>query len=584
MFRLFKYLKPYWWQCVILLIAIYAQVWGTLELPTLMSKIVNDGIVAGDQPFIWQTGGWMVACTAISAIGALISSYFSAKVGAAVSRDIRDDIYQTILKFSVSEMDHFSTASLITRTTGDVAQVQTTIIMCLSMLLRAPMMAIGAIIQAVEIAPDMIWIIILAVAILLTLVTSILLIVVPKFTLYQKLIDKITLLTRENLTGLRVIRAFNNQKTEQEKFRATNTKLMKTDMFIGKVMSLDTPLMTLVFNGTALLCIWIGINLMGNDIAYLGNMMAFMQYAIQVVLSFLFLAILVVMLPRANVSAKRINEVLRTKPKITWPEKTNVKESSSPSVEFKHVSFAYPGAEENVLTDISFKAIAGKTTAIIGSTGSGKSTIVSLIPRAYNPTSGEILINNTEVKNYAESDLMQKIGYVPQRAFLFSGNIKENIAFGNTKADEKTIKRAAEIAEADEFISKFKDNYNSPITEGGTNVSGGQKQRLSIARAIAKNPEIYIFDDAFSALDMKTDQKLRQNLAKITGNAVTIIVAQRISTIKTADQIIVLEAGKIVGHGTHHELLNDCKVYQEIAKSQLSDKEYEKEVQDARTR
>ncbi|MBQ3409890.1 ABC transporter ATP-binding protein, partial [Candidatus Saccharibacteria bacterium] len=576
MFKLLKYLRPYWWQCLILLAAIYAQVWGGLELPTLMSRIVNEGIVAGDQPFIWHTGGVMVIYTLISAVGALVASFLSARIGSALSRDLRNDIYKKVISFSISEMDHFSTASLITRTTGDIAQVQNTIIMCLSMLLRAPMMAIGAIIQAVEIAPDMIWIIVLAVVVLLILVSSILAIVVPKFTLYQKLIDKITLLTRENLTGLRVIRAFNNQKLEQEKFNRTNTKLMKTDIFIGKVMSLDSPLMTLVFNGTTLLCIWIGIKLMGTDISYLGNMMAFMQYAIQVVMSFLFLTVLIVMLPRANVSAKRINEVLHTRPKITWPAKTSGTPDEVPSVEFRHVDFAYPGAEEKVLRDISFKAAAGQTTAFIGSTGSGKSTIVNLIPRFHDATSGEVLVNGLSVKNYAEPDLMQKIGHVPQRAFLFSGNIKSNITFGNTAADDQTIQHAAAVAQASEFISKLEDQYQSHIAEGGTNVSGGQKQRLSIARAIAKNPAIYIFDDSFSALDMKTDKKLREALHKITGKSVTIIVAQRISTIKSAQQIIVLDAGKIVGRGTHTELLKSCKVYQEIAKSQLSEAEYKK--------
>lgn len=582
MFKLLKYLGPYWWQCLILLAAIYAQVWGGLELPTLMSKIVNEGIVTGNETLIWQTGGVMVIYTLISAAGALIASFLSSRIGAALSRDIRNDIYKQVISFSISEMDHFSTASLITRTTGDIAQVQNTIIMCLSMLLRAPMMAVGAIIQALEVAPDMIWIIVLSVVVLLVLVVSILSIVIPKFTLYQKLIDKITLLTRENLTGLRVIRAFNNQKLEQDKFNRTNTKLTKTDIFIGKVMSLDSPLMTLVFNGTTLLCIWIGIKLMETDISYLGNMMAFMQYAIQVVMSFLFLTVLIVMLPRANVSAKRINEVLKTRSKITWKNKTAGTPDETPSVEFRHVDFAYPGADGKVLRDISFKAAAGQTTAFIGSTGSGKSTIANLVPRFHDATNGEVLVSGVNVKDYAENDLMQKIGHVPQRAFLFSGNIKSNITFGNLSADEKTMKAAAKTAQASEFISKLPDEYQSHISEGGTNVSGGQKQRLSIARAIAKNPAIYIFDDSFSALDMKTDKKLREALQKITKKSVTLIVAQRISTIKNAEQIIVLDAGKIVGRGTHKELLNSCKVYQEIAKSQLSEKEYEKEVKYAR--
>lgn len=583
MLKLLKYLKPYWWQVVILLASIFLQVWGGLQLPALMADIVNQGISTSNTGFIWQTGIYMVLWALASALGALSASFFSAKLGSAIGRDLRNDVFKKILSFSIDEIDKFTTASLITRTTNDVLQVQQTMVLCLSMLIRAPLMAIGAIFQAFATAPDMTWIIALAVTVLLVLTISILAVVIPQFNIYQKLVDKITLLTRENLTGLRVVRAFNTESAQEKKFARTNSKFARTDTFIGRVMSLQSPLMTLVFNGTSLLCIWIGINLMEKDIAYLGNMMAFMQYAIQTVLSFLFLAMLFAMLPRANVSAKRINAVLGTRPKIHWPTTTKGVPSHTPSIEFKKVSFAYNGAEEKVLHDISFKAASGETTAFIGSTGSGKSTLINLVPRFHDATTGEIIINGLNIKDYSEDDLMQRIGYIPQRGFLFSGDIKSNIAFGAPNATQSQVEQAAKVAQAQEFISKLEKGYNSHIAEGGTNVSGGQKQRLSIARAVAKDPEIYIFDDSFSALDMKTDAELRSALKPITKDAITLIVAQRVSTIKDADQIIVLDRGKIVGRGRHYQLLRDCEIYREIAKSQISDQEFEEEIKYAQT-
>ena len=581
MLKFFRYLGPYWLQAVLLLAAIAAQTWFGLQLPALMAQIVNHGIVQQDMPFIWQTGALMLVFATFAALGALVASFFSARLGTALARDIRRDIYKKVLQFSIAETDQFSTASLITRTTNDVAQVQVAIILCLSMLLRAPMMCIVAIIQAFATAPNMTWIIALAVVILLGLVITILSVVIPKFKLYQKLVDKITLITRENLTGLRVIRAFNNQAHEAKKFSDTNHQLRDTDIFIGKVMSLQSPLMMLIFNGTTLLCIWIGVQHLTEDISYLGNMMAFMQYAVQVIMSFLFLTILFVMLPRANVSAGRINQVLSTQSKIIWKDTTKGIPEVRPSVEFKNVSFAYPGASEKVLQDISFIAKAGETTAFIGSTGSGKSTLINLVPRFHESTSGEVLVNGINVKDYAENDLMGRIGHVPQRGFLFSGNINSNITFGAEDASAEQVERAAEIAQAKEFIKQLKSGYLHHIAEGGTNVSGGQKQRLSIARALAKNPQIYIFDDAFSALDMKTDAKLRAALKDITTDAVTLIVAQRISTIKSAEQIIVLNEGKMVGRGSHYHLLKTCAIYREITKSQLSDAEYSAELKKA---
>ena len=583
MFKMLRFLRPYWKQAVVLVFAIGIQAWGTLRLPTLMSEIVNKGIVAGDEGQILLIGLRMVLWAVISAGGALLSSYLSARIGSAIGRDMREEIFSKILSFSISEIDDFSTASLITRTTNDISTVQSTLIMMLSMMLRVPMMAIGAIVEAIALAPDMTWIIALAVAVLVFFIVLILSLVMPKFMLYQKLIDKVNLLTRENLTGLRVIRAFNNEKYEQRKFEETNTKIMKTDFFISKLMGLETPLMTLIFNGTSLLCIWIGISHLEFDASYLGKMMAFMQYATQVILSFFFLAILFVMIPRASVSAKRIDEVLKTKQKINWKQNGGGDRAVEPSIEFKKVSFKYAGADEDVISNVSFTAKAGETTAFIGSTGSGKSTLINLVPRFYDVTKGQILIDGVDVREYSSKGLMKKIGYVPQKGFLFSGTVKSNILFGvDDKNDEARMKEAAEIAQASEFIAKLPEKYESRIVEGGTNVSGGQRQRLSIARAVAKNPEIYIFDDAFSALDMKTDKKLREALKPVTKNSIVLIVAQRVSTIRDAEQIIVLDQGKVVGIGTHAELIKKCKVYQEICKSQLSEKEYKKEVSDAR--
>ena len=582
MLRLFKFLKPYWWQVIILILSVTIQVWTTLRLPALMADIINDGIVPGDTDYIWAVGLKMIGLAAVSAIGAFISSYFSARVGANFARDIRAAVFAKVLNFTLADLKDFSTASLITRTTNDVNQVQGAVMMILSMMLRAPLFCIISLIMAIQTAPDMSWIIAIGVVAILGTVILIMSLVIPKFKIFQQLVDKITLITRENLTGLRVIRAFNNEKLEKKKFVKTNDKMTKLLIFIDKILELQNPFINIIFNGTTLLCSWIGISLLSKDFAYLGNMTAFAQYVSHVMMAFLMLSMLFVMLPRANVSAHRINEVLRKTTKITWKEKTAAMPGKIPSVEFKNVDFRYGDAAEKVLDKISFKAVAGETTAFIGSTGSGKSTIVNLVPRFYEATSGEVLINGVSVKDYEKNDLIKRIGFVPQRGMLFSGTITSNIKFGAPNATLEQVKRAAEIAQAKNFIEKLPEKYNAHISQGGTNVSGGQKQRLSIARAICKEPDIYVFDDSFSALDMKTDRNLRAALKDISGDAVVLIVAQRVSTIKDADQIVVLDSGKVVGKGKHLELLNNCRVYQEIVKSQLSEKEYNDELKLAR--
>lgn len=578
MLKLFRYLKPYLWQTILLLLLIMGQVWCSLQLPALMADIVNEGIMKSDLDYIWRTGVWMIGFALLASVCAFLVNFISSWLSSRMVRDIRNDFFAHVISLSITEIDNFSTASLINRTMNDIFQAQQAITMILMVGVRAPLTCLLAITQAITTAPDMTWIIALAVITIIFLTVVIMAIVMPKFKIIQQLSDRITSLTRENLTGLRVIRAFNNEKLEQRKFERVNTENTRLNTFVDVVMSLENPLISLVFNGTTLLCVWIGISLITTSFSYLGNMMAFMQYAIQVIMSFLMLTMLFVVLPRASVSAKRVNEVFDTKSSIKWQPETIGKPDLNPSVEFFHVDFAYRGAEEKVLQDISFTARAGETTAFIGSTGSGKSTLINLVPRFYEATGGEIKINGIKLQDYAETDLMRRIGYVPQRGVLFAGTVRSNILFGTPDADDERLKLAAEVSQSAEFINKLEKKYDSHIAQGGTNVSGGQRQRLSIARAIAKDPDIYIFDDSFSALDLKTDAKLRAALKPVTKNAVTLIVAQRISTIKNAEQIIVLDKGKMVGRGTHLELLEKCKIYREIAESQLSPQEFATEL------
>lgn len=586
MLKSIKYLKPYFWQCLLIVLGVALQVYTALELPALSSDIMNKGVAESNMSFIFQTGLLMLGVTALGSLGSIVSSYFSAKVSSRVSMDMRKDVFAKVMSLSFADVEKFSTASLITRTTADIWTVQRTLIMSLTMMVRVPFMAIGAIIQAFRTAPNMTWIIAVSVVILFIQAAILISLAIPKFKVYQKILDKINSITRENLTGIKVIRALNKQKYEENKFERSNEKLKTTDIYISKVMAFQQPVVNLVFNLTAVLIIFIGVSNLHTDMSYLGRMLAFSQYSAQVLMSFLFLTFLFVMIPRGNVSSKRISEVLETKSQITFKDQMTETPSEVPSVEFKHVTFSYGKKSEAIIEDISFVAKAGQTTAFIGSTGSGKSTLINLVPRFFDATEGEVLINNLNIKEYTENTLMDKIGYVPQRGYLFTGTVRSNILYGveNLKKSEldARMRHAAKIAQAEEFVTKLKDQYDASISQGGTNVSGGQRQRLAIARALAKQPEILIFDDAFSALDMKTDKKLREDLKSEIKDTVVLIVAQRISTIKEAEQIIVLDQGKMVGKGTHLELLKKCKVYQEIAKSQFSEEEFADEMRQAK--
>ncbi|RJQ44752.1 MAG: ABC transporter ATP-binding protein [Anaerolineaceae bacterium] len=524
--------------------------------------------------YILRTGSMMLLLTLLSVACSIVVGFLSAKIAAGLARDIRRDTFKKVESFSKTEFDKFSTASLITRSTNDVTQIQMAVIMIIRMAFYAPIMGVGAVIYAVEKSPSLTWIIALGVVILISLVVSIFSIALPKFKIIQSLIDRLNLVTRENLSGMMVIRAFNNQKFEENRFDKANLDLTNNSLFVNRVMVIMMPMMTVLMNGMSLLIIWVGAHEVAQSLMQVGDMMAFLQYAMQVVMSFLMLSIMFIILPRASVSANRIADVLAVDLVIKDPEEPKVfSENAKWKVEFRHVSFRYPGAEEDVLHDINFTALPGQTTAIIGSTGSGKSTVVNLIPRFYDVTDGAIYIDGLDIREVKQSDLRDKIGYIPQKGMLFSGTIESNLRYADENASMETLKSAADIAQATEFISTMTDGMASEISQGGMNVSGGQKQRLAIARALVKKPPIYIFDDSFSALDYKTDSALRKALKESTGSSTILIVAQRISTIKNAEQIVVLDEGRVVGKGTHKELMETCKTYREIALSQLSKEE-----------
>ncbi|MDK2946086.1 ABC transporter ATP-binding protein [Geotoga petraea] len=538
-----------------------------VELGLDVDKMQND--------YILSTGFWMLMVSLLSAASTIVVSLLSARIGAGAAKDIRYDVFSKVENFSNSEFVKFSTASLITRTTNDIIQIQLVLIMMIRMVFYAPIMGTGGIIRALDTSPSMSWIIVLAVIVLLGLIAVIFAIALPKFKKMQKLIDRLNLVTRENLSGMMVIRAFNTQKFEEERFDKANTELTKTQLFINRVMVSMMPIMMFIMNGVMVLIVWIGAHQISESSLQVGDMMAYMQYAMQIIFSFLMLSAMFIILPRATVSANRIKEVLDVDPEIKDPE--NPKNIKNPKglVEFKNVSYKFPHAEEPILKNISFTAEPGKTTAIIGSTGSGKSTLVNMIPRFYDATEGQVLIDGIDVREITQNELRKQIGYVPQRGVLFSGDIESNLKYADKNAPEELINKAIDIAQAREIVEEKEEGIHAPISQGGSNVSGGQKQRLSIARALVKKPNVFIFDDSFSALDFKTDSKLRKKLKEETGNSTLIIVAQRIATIKNAEQIIVLDEGKIVGKGTHNELMESCETYKEIALSQLSREELE---------
>lgn len=533
------------------------------ELGMDTDKLQND--------YIFKVGLIMLAFTLISSIASILVSFIVSKIATKTAKNLRHDIFRKVESFSNNEFNKFSTASLITRTTNDITQIQTTLINSVRTLFYAPILAFGGTIMALNKSTSMYWTIFLGIIILIALIASIFVVVFPKFNLVQKLVDKFNLVTKENLSGIMVIRAFGTQKFEEKRFDDANKKLTQTDLFINRIMALMMPTMTLLMNLISVLIVWTGSHQIENSQMQVGDMIAFMQYSIQIIMAFLMISAMFIMVPRATVSAKRIAEVLETESSITDQiNTTKVKKSQiKGKVEFKNVSFRYADAQENVLENINFTALPGQTTAFIGPTGSGKSTLINLIPRFFDVTSGEILIDGINIKDISQADLHDIIGYVPQKGILFSGDIESNLKFGDENASQEDLKLAADISQSTEFINSNKDGFKRKISQNGSNVSGGQRQRLSIARAILKNAPIYIFDDSFSALDLKTDAALRKALYQHTENSTILVVAQRISTIMNAEQIVVLDNGKIVGIGTHQELLKNCETYKEIALSQL---------------
>ena len=526
--------------------------------------------------YLLKTGGQMAVLALLGMAASIMVAFLASRVGASAGRDLRSGVFHKVVGFSNNEFNHFSTASLITRSTNDIQQIQMLIVMLLRMVLYAPILAIGGVLQVMKTNVSMSWIIGLAVIIIAFVVLLLFLVVMPKFKVLQNLVDKLNLVTREILTGLPVIRAFSTEKHEEERFDDANRTLTKTNLFVNRAMTFMMPVMMFVMNGVSVLIVWTGAHGISDGQMQVGDMMAFIQYTMQIIMGFLMLCMISIMLPRAAVAADRVEEVLKSETMIHDPkQEKHFPEDGKGVLTFDHVFFRYPGADEDVLEDITFTAKPGETTAIIGSTGSGKSTLVNLIPRFYDVTSGDITLDGVDIREVKQHELREKLGYVPQKGVLFSGDIASNIMFGNSHGSDDEMIEAAEIAQATEFIDTKPEKYKSPISQGGSNVSGGQKQRLSIARAIAKHPQVFIFDDSFSALDYKTDVTLRRALAEKTSGSTVLIVAQRISTILHAEQIIVLDEGKVAGKGTHAELLKNCPVYREIAESQLSRKELE---------
>ncbi len=571
-----KYYRPYVWLILLNLAFLFGQAMCELALPGYMSDIINNGIVAQDMDYIKKVGIIMIAVSAATVLFSLAGSFIAARVSARSSRDIRRALFTRVTDFSEAELEEFSTASLITRSTNDVQMVQQATVMILRLACFAPMMGAGAVVRALGTSVSLSWTIGLALLAIIGIMAVSFFLVFPKFRVLQSKLDNLNLIIKERLSGVLVIRAFNTQKTEEERFDLANIDLTKINMFTNRAMSFMMPALMFVMNAVSILIVWAGAHLIEADKLMIGDMLAYLQYAMHVIMSFLFITMIFIMIPRAAVSAQRIGQVLDTEPTIEDPQQPVSPSAHRGLVEFRDVSFAYPDAEEQALENISFIAQPGKTTAIIGGTGSGKSTLVSLIPRFYDVTGGQIMVDGVDVRSMTQHELREQIGYVPQKGLLFSGTIASNLRYGREDAGETDMIEAAEIAQAMEFIREKEDGFDEEVSQGGTNVSGGQKQRLSIARALIKKPRIYIFDDSFSALDFRTDRALRGALKEKVGDSTVIIVAQRINTIMDADQIVVLDDGRVAGIGTHGQLLEGCEVYREIALSQLSEEELER--------
>ena len=564
-----KYFKPYIPYILAAVVLLFAEAMLELALPGYMADIIDDGIIAGDMKQIYKIGILMIGISAAIVLCATGVSLFASKTAARSARDIRKAVFRKVMHFANEEMEDFSTASLITRSTNDIQQIQMAAVMTLRLGMFAPVMGIGAIIKALRTSVSLAWTIGIAFGAIVILMAFMFIITLPKFKVVQEKVDKLNLVMNERLRGILVIRAFNTQKYEEDRFDHANNDLTKLNLFVNRAMSVMMPVMMLIMNLTSILIVWAGAHYIDAGNLEIGSMLAFIQYAMQIIISFLFIAMMFIFLPRAAVSMGRVGEILKKEISITDKENTQEIRDKCGVVEFKNVSFRYANAEDAVLSDISFTARSGETTAFIGSTGSGKTTLVNLIPRFFDVTEGSITIDGVDIRDMKQHELREMIGYVPQKGMLFSGDIKSNIAYGAEDKSFENIKRAAEVAQAEDFIMEKEEGFNAPVAQGGTNVSGGQKQRLSIARALAKKAPIYIFDDSFSALDFKTDAALRKELKKSAGESTLLIVAQRISTIADADQIVVLNEGRIAGKGTHKELMQTCGVYREIASSQL---------------
>ena len=573
MTRLLRYAEPYFWLILAAVMLLFGQAMCDLALPDYMSDIVNEGIATGDTGTIIGIGFRMILISLTGGMLSIAVGYLASRVGAGIGQQLRIDLFEKVESFSNVEFDRFSTSSLITRTTNDVTQVQTLVIMMIRMIFYAPIMGIGGIIHAVNNSASMSWIIALAIVVLVGIIATLFSLALPRFKVIQTLVDRLNQVVRENLSGLLVTRAFNTQDFEEARFDKENKTLTDTNLFVNRTMAAMMPLMMLLMNLITVLIVWVGSYQVSAFKIDVGQMMAYMQYVMQIIMAFLMMSMMFIMIPRASVSAVRIADVIESDPQIKNRPDALLFSSSEGVLRFDHVSFRYPGAEEDVLHDIDFTAKPGETTAFIGSTGSGKSTIANLVPRFYDVTEGSITIDGTDIRDMELHSLRSQLGYVPQKAVLFSGTIDSNLRYADKNATDEEILSGAQIAQAMEFIDSRPEGFETPIAQGGSNVSGGQKQRLSIARALVKKPQIYIFDDSFSALDFKTDSALRASLRKETGGSTVLLIAQRISTIMDAEQIIVLEAGKIAGKGTHEQLMKSCEVYREIALSQLSKEE-----------